>query len=112
MTSIFKKSFESPDETTNPAEKVTMETIKAGKLVIAKVTVEPGWKWSQHNKPVVKTDHCEKHHLLYMVSGRIAARMAGGAEVEFGPGEIGNIPPGHDGWTIGNEPAVWLELPH
>ncbi len=30
--------------------------------------------------------------------------------MEFGPGEAFSIPPGHDGWTVGNEPAVVLDF--
>lgn len=112
MTNIEKKTFQTPDETSHPAKNVTMETLKIGDLAIIKVTVAPGWVWSKHLKPVQKTDSCQKHHLLYMISGRIGAKMNDGTDLEFGPGEVGNIPPGHDGWTIGDEDAVWLELPH
>lgn len=112
MPFITKKSFSAPDETTHPAEKVTVETVTFGGVQIQKVTAGPGWKWSKHNKPVVKTETCEKHHLLYVLSGKLASRMNGGTELEFSAGDIGGIPPGHNGWTVGNEPAVWLEIPH
>jgi quercetin dioxygenase-like cupin family protein len=112
MPSIGKKSFISPDETTYPGEKQKVEVVFAGDTKIQKVTAEPGWKWSKHLKPVVKTESCEKNHLLYVISGKIASRTNDGKVEEFGPGEIGFVPPGHDGWTVGNEPAVWLEIPH
>jgi len=32
--------------------------------------------------------------------------MDDGKEEEFSPGDVGDIPPGHDGWTVGNEPVV------
>lgn len=35
--------------------------------------------------------------------------MDDGTEVEYGPGDVASIPPGHDAWTVGNEPAVFLE---
>jgi hypothetical protein len=38
--------------------------------------------------------------------------MNGGKEEEFGPGDVADIPPGHDGWTASDEPVVWLEIPH
>ncbi|EKD95986.1 MAG: hypothetical protein ACD_24C00231G0002 [uncultured bacterium] len=75
-----------------------------------KVTAEPGWKWSLHIKPVAKTENCGKNHTLYMISGKLAASMNDGKVEEFGSGDVGNIPPGHDGWTVGDEPAVWLEI--
>jgi quercetin dioxygenase-like cupin family protein len=112
MTNLTKKSFNSPDDTVNRGEKIKVEVINAENLKIMKVTAEPGWTWSKHTKPVVKTDSCQTHHLLYVISGKVGARMNDGKVEEFGPGEIGDIPPGHDGWTVGDEPAVWLEIPH
>jgi hypothetical protein len=38
--------------------------------------------------------------------------MDNGKEEEFGAGDMGAIPPGHDGWTVGDKPAVWLEISH
>ncbi len=112
MDTINKKSFNSPDETTNPGEKIKVELVTVGDIKIQKVTAAPGWKWSESLKDVAKTESCEKHHLLYVISGKVAARMNDGKEEEFGLNEVGVIPPGHDGWTVGDEPAVWLEIPH
>lgn len=112
MVSIQKKSFHSPDETMNPGQNLKVEVVAVGDIKIQKVTATPGWTWSKHLKPVVKTESCEKHHIIYVISGRLGARMNDGKAAEFGPGEIGVVPPGHDGWTVGDEPAVWLEIPH
>ena len=112
MLDIGKKNFNFPDEATNPGEKLKVEVVTVGDIKIQKVTAEPGWKWSKHLKPVVKTENCKKHHLLYMISGKLASRMNDGKKEEFGPGEVGIIPPGHDGWTVGDKPAIWLEIPH
>ena len=109
---LEKKNFNSPDETKKPAEKMKVEVVTVGGLAFQRVTAEPGWQWSKHLKPVVKTESCEKHHLIYVISGKVHTRMNDGKEEEFGPGDVGVVPPGHDGWTAGNEPAVWLEIPH
>jgi quercetin dioxygenase-like cupin family protein len=110
MSKIMKKSFQTPDKTLNPGEKQKIEMVDLGEIKIQKVTAEPGWQWSKHIKPVVKTDSCEKHHMLYMISGKLASRVNDGEEKEFGPGDLGDIQPGHDGWTVGDEPAIWLEV--
>jgi hypothetical protein len=110
MTSIVKKSFNTPDETITPGEKIKAEVINIGDIKVQKVTAEVGWKWSEDIKPVIKTESCEKHHQLYMISGKLAAAMADGNAEEFSAGDMGDIPPGHDGWTVGDEPAVWLEV--
>jgi hypothetical protein len=38
--------------------------------------------------------------------------MDDGQELDFAAGDIAHIPPGHDGWGVGDEPTVWLEIPH
>jgi len=111
MPTIEKKSLNQPEETNKP-EKLKMEAITIRGLTFRRVTVEPGWQWSKHLKPIQKTESCQKDHILYVISGRLAVRMNDGKEEVFGPGDVGSIPPGHDGWTIGNEPVVWIEIPH
>lgn len=112
MEDISKKSFNTPDETANPGEKLKVETVTVGGVRIRKITAEPGWRWSVDLKPVVKTETCKMQHLIYIISGKLGSKMDNGKEEKFGSGEVGIIPPGHDGWTIGDEPAVWLEIPH
>jgi hypothetical protein len=36
--------------------------------------------------------------------------MDDGSEEEFGPGDIGNVPPGHDAWVVGDEPVVMIDV--
>jgi hypothetical protein len=36
--------------------------------------------------------------------------MDDGSEEEFGPGDVGYLPPGHNGWVIGNEPYVAIDF--
>jgi uncharacterized cupin superfamily protein len=48
--------------------------------------------------------------MQYRVSGRLHVVMDDGSEAEFGPGGVGPIPPGHDAWMVGNEPAVMVDI--
>jgi hypothetical protein len=43
------------------------------------------------------------------VSGRLAVRMDDGTEIVAGPGDITSLPPGHDGWVVGDEPVVVID---
>jgi uncharacterized cupin superfamily protein len=36
--------------------------------------------------------------------------MDDGTEVEYGPGDVGVIPPGHDAWVVGNDPVVVIDI--
>jgi hypothetical protein len=105
---IEKKSFNSPDDK-QAAGKVKAETVKIGGYNITRSTMEPGAKWSTDMKPIVKTDSCQVQHIGVLISGRVNLRMDDGTEVEYGPSDIASIPPGHDAWVVGNEPAVFLE---
>jgi len=67
-------------------------------------------RWSQDVKPTVQTQSCELPHLAMMVSGRMHFRMDDGSEIELGPGDIAMVPGGHDKWTVGVEPAVFISL--
>jgi quercetin dioxygenase-like cupin family protein len=61
-------------------------------------------------KPLVKTESCQKSHVLYVISGKFRVKMDDGTEEEYGTGDIGVMPPGHDVWTVGDKPAVLLEI--
>jgi uncharacterized cupin superfamily protein len=111
METIEKKSL-NQSEQTQQIGRVKVETITIGALKFQRDTAEPGWQWSKDVKPVAKTQSCQVNHLIYVLSGRLRVRMDDGKEVEFNPGDMGSIPPGHDGWTVGDKPAVWLEIPH
>ena len=110
MTSMVKKSFASPDDTTHPFDKTAVEAVNIGGLSVLRETLDPGWKWSEHVKPVVGTESCQKYHVKYFLAGRQAVVMEDGTEFEFGPGDLAIITPGHDAWVVGDEPNILLEL--
>ncbi|MWB97751.1 cupin domain-containing protein [Agromyces seonyuensis] len=112
MAAIEKRVFDEPDATSDAIERMLREDVGIGGAQFTRVTVQPGWRWSEHVRPIVQTESCQVDHLVYMLSGRMAARADSGDEVEFAAGEWGHIPPGHDGWTVGEEPAVWIEVVH
>jgi len=111
MSALEKKSLNQPEKI-QTIGKMEVASVAIGSLNFSRNTAAPGWQWSKDVKPVAKTESCQMNHLFYVISGRIHVRMDDGTEMEFNPGDIGSIPPGHDGWTVGDQPAVWLELPH
>jgi hypothetical protein len=109
MVSIQKKSITSPEETRSFLNgKIDLVTL--GEVTFGLATFDPGWQWSKNVKPIVKTQSCLAPHTNYHISGRLRVRMDDGTEEEFGPGDIGIISPGHDAWTVGDEPAVILDI--
>jgi len=107
--SIQKKRLDAPDEV-RTFDKGKVELATVGTVTFGRGRFEPGWKWSESVKPIVKTDYCEAPHIQYHVSGRLRIRMADGTEEEFGPGDVGMTPPGHDAWVVGNEPVVVIDI--
>lgn len=107
---LEKKSFSSPDEVRPMSGKGQVEILNVGDGVVGKATFEPGWRWSEHVKPLAGTDSCQAAHLGYVLSGRQRVIMDDGTELEFGPGDVVAIPPGHDGEVVGDEPCVVLDF--
>ena len=110
MAHLEQKTFDSPDEVRMMGDKGRVELVNIGGGVVGRVTFEPGWRWSEHVKPIAGTESCQIAHLGYVLSGRQGVLMDDGTELEFGPGDVISIPPGHDGWVIGNEPSVVLDF--
>lgn len=102
------KSFDAPDEV-REFSSGRGEIVNVGGGEVGKYTLQPGWRWSEHVKPVAGTELCEAPHFQYHVSGRIGVRMGDGTEFEVGPGEVSVLPPGHDAWVVGDEPVVLVD---
>jgi len=71
---------------------------------------EPGWRWSECVKPVVKTDQCQVAHVGYAVRGVLAVRLTDGREKKIRAGDSYTIPPGHDAWVEGTEAFEGIEV--
>ena len=103
------KSHDTPDEVRTP-DKTRVEIVRLEGFTIGRFTLQPGWRWSQCVKPVVKTDTCQVGHVGYAVSGSIAVKMNDGSQTAILPGMSYTFPPGHDAWVERNEPFVAIEI--
>jgi len=110
MAGLERKRFDDPDDTRPFRDKGHVEIVNIGDGVVGRATFQPGWKWSDHVKPIVGTDSCQAAHIGYVISGQQVILMDDGTELEIGPGDVVSIPAGHDGWTIGDEPCVVLDF--
>lgn len=107
--SATKANLNGPDET-KLSPKAKLQVVTMGGFTIGLRTLEPGWRWSTSMRPVAKTETCEIHHIGYVVSGRMGFLMDDGTKLEVGPGDAFEVHPGHDTWTIGEVPAVFVDL--
>ena len=104
---LRRKRFDRPNEIRR-VEKAHIELVELGELTIGRAIFEPGWRWSEHVKPIVGTESCQVHHLGYVVSGHLHIEMTDGASMDVMGGDAFEIPPGHDAWVIGDEP--WISV--
>jgi hypothetical protein len=109
MASVQKKRFEEPDETSTPPRS-KVETVRIGGMTLTKITYAPGWKWSTDIRPIVGTNSCQKHHVGFCMAGRLEGKLDDGTKWELAAGDVFDIPPGHDGWVVGSEPVVLLQM--
>ncbi len=103
------KSHQSPDEIRTP-NKTRVEVCRMEAFTLGRIKFEPGWRWSECIKPVVKTDSCQVSHAGYVVSGRLTVRLNDGTQQTLAAGQSYTIPPGHDAWVEGSEPFVGIEV--
>ena len=109
MKTAQTKNFGAPDEVREfPNGQVEMVTV--GDATIGRATLQPGWRWSTCVKPIAQTPSCQMPHLQYHVSGVLRVKMDDGTEIDCKAGDISVIPPGHDAWVVGDEPAVIVDF--
>jgi len=102
------RNFNNPTEVrTFPNGKMELVTV-AGRS-IGRLTLEPGWRWSEHVKPIAGTEWCEAPHFQYVISGKLHVIMADGEEFDLGPGDVNSLPSGHDAYVVGGEPLVAID---
>jgi len=108
MASYEHKSYRAPDETRTFGHGKA-EILNIGGGAVGRLTLQPGWRWSNDVKPIAGTEWCEAPHFQYQVSGRMHIKMADGTEFEAGPGDITSLPSGHDAWVVGDEPVIVVD---
>lgn len=109
MAGVESRSFEAPDETRAPS-KTKVDVVRIGPTTAARLTLEPGWSWSECIKPIVGTDTCQLRHVGIVQSGTMHVTHQDGTEQELRTGHAYVIEPGHDARVVGDEPFVGFEF--
>lgn len=102
MPGLDGKSFRNPDES-RVFEKGRADIVTLGDVTMARTKAEPGWRWSEHIRPLAGTASCQLHHLGFVVAGRLRIVLDDGTSREFGPEDLYDIPAGHDAWVVGDQ---------
>jgi class 3 adenylate cyclase len=107
MSTDNRRNFDDPDEVVE-VEKLRSEMISLGGMSLAHDMHQPGWHWAEHIRPLVGTEWCETRHVGYVLKGQMRIRLRDGTEFDCRPGDVIDIPAGHDGWVVGDEPCETL----
>src|SRR5262245_34936846 len=102
MATSEQKHFGTPDES-REFELGKLDLINIGDGTVGRLTLQPGWRWSEHVKPVANTESCEAPHFQYHLAGTLHVQMSDGTEFDAMPGDVTALPSGHDAWVVGTE---------
>jgi len=103
------QNIEKPHESRPYKAHGHMDVVTLGDFTLGRGIFEPGWRWSEDVKPIAGTDSCQVHHTGFCLSGQMTVLMNDGTELTVGPGDVMVIEPGHDAWTVGDEPCILLD---
>jgi hypothetical protein len=89
---------------------VQIDVQRAGGARVKRIIYPKGFRWSTHMKSVTGTDACMHGHVGFLAKGQIHVEYADGCKLELAAPAVIAIEPGHDGWVVGDEPAVVIEF--
>jgi class 3 adenylate cyclase len=109
MPRLQRRSFTDSEEIRRfPNGEVRLVTLDD--IVFGQFVLQPGWRWSEHVRPIAGTPQCQHRHVGYVIRGQLHVVMNDGATMDFVPGDTYEIPPGHDAWVVGNETYHGVEF--
>ena len=69
---LVRKLQQTPDETRQFKDgKGKLDVFHLGDSTVGRGEFEPGWRWSQHIKPIAGTPSCQAAHTCYVLEGRM-----------------------------------------
>ncbi|MBH8568024.1 hypothetical protein KB206_03965 [Microvirga sp. STS02] len=89
---------------------VLVDVVPTGNARVKRIVYPVGFRWSKNLKDIVGTPLCMHAHVGFLASGQINIQYADGAMEKFVAPQAVAIAPGHDGWVVGNEPAILIEF--
>lgn len=89
---------------------VVVDEVEAGAGRVKRVMYPPGWRWADAMSGVTGTDLCRHVHVGCIVQGSMVVRFDDGCEVTYTAPEAVVLEAGHDGWVVGDETVVLVQV--
>ncbi|MBA3270254.1 MAG: hypothetical protein H0T71_07045 [Acidobacteria bacterium] len=89
---------------------VQVDAVRTGAARVKRIVYAPGFRWSKDMKPITGTEYCMHAHVGFLVRGEIHVEYPDGCVHEFAAPQVVAIEPGHDGWVVGDQAAVLIEI--
>jgi class 3 adenylate cyclase len=123
MAGAQKRNLDAPDERV-AFEGIAADVVQLGGASISRSVMQPGSHCALGGR-VLSGDRraeqsCQAHHTGLLLEGRLHIEMDDGSLLDIVPNDVFDIPPGHDGWVVSEEPLqsinwsgvrTWLPMP-
>jgi class 3 adenylate cyclase len=107
MSRPQKKSLDAPDERVR-LNGISADIVNVGDAAVALNIFQPGAHCALGGRLLTgnrrASQSCQAHHAGVVLEGRLHVEMDDGSLMDVGPNEVFDIPAGHDGWTVSEEP--------
>ena len=107
MAKAEQKTFAKPDQTCT-FDFGRMEIVRIAGSDIGRLTLEPGWRWSSHVKPLAGTELCEAPHFQYQIAASLRHPDGRWPRARAGARRRRGRSRGDDAWVVG-EPVVLVD---
>jgi hypothetical protein len=89
---------------------VEVDVFTAGTARVKRMIYPPGFNWAANFSEQGGGKLCMHTHVGFMAKGQINVRFADGCVAEYKAPQFVAVEPGHEGWVVGDEPAVLIEF--
>ena len=89
---------------------VQLDVVNAGAARVKRTIYPAGFRWSRDLKPLLGMDQCMHAHIGFLAQGSMHIHYGDGCVSEYIAPAVFAIEQGHDGWVMGDEPAVLIEF--
>src|SRR5215475_7045668 len=88
---------------------VDIDLARCGAVRVKRMIYPPGFHWTK-DLSASMGEWCMHSHVGFMAQGQINVKFEDGCIQEYKAPQLVAVEPGHQGWVVGDEPAVLIEF--